>query len=90
MTISRWLIRIGLSAAALLLAASASAQGLSGTITGRVSDAQGGALPGVLVTLVGRQGETTQTTDGQGDFRFVALNPGTYEVRSTLQGFRPN
>ena len=87
---NRWLIRIGLSAAALLLAASASAQVLTGTIAGKVTDTQGGALPGVLVTLVSRQGEATQVTDGQGDFRFLGLTPGVYEVRSTLEGFRPN
>lgn len=87
---NRWLIRLGLGAAALLLAASASAQVLTGTIAGKVTDAQGGALPGVLVTLVSRTGSATQTTDSQGDFRFLGLMPGVYEVRSALDGFRPN
>lgn len=76
-------------ALALILSGTASAQSISGTITGRVVDAQGGALPGVLVTLVSRTGETTQTTDAQGDFRFLGLNPGVYEVRAALQGFKP-
>ncbi len=73
----------------LVVSGTASAQSMSGTIAGRVMDAQGGALPGVLVTLVSRTGETTQTTDAQGDFRFLGLNPGMYEIRATLQGFRP-
>ena len=76
-------------ALALILSGTAAAQSISGTITGRVLDAQGGALPGVLVTLVSRTGETTQTTDAQGDFRFLGLNPGMYEVRASLQGFKP-
>jgi hypothetical protein len=81
------------TAAALLLAlgaTTASAQTLTGTIAGRITDAQGGALPGVLVTLASRTGETTQTTDAQGDFRFLGLNPGMYEVRAALQGFKPS
>ena len=86
------LLRIVLSAVALLLvvmSASATAQTLTGTIQGRVTDAQGGALPGVLVTLVSTRGESTQTTDAQGDFRFLGLEPGIYEVRTSLQGFKP-
>ena len=86
------LLRIVLSAVAALLvvtSASATAQTLTGTIQGRVTDAQGGALPGVVVTLVGTRGESTQTTDAQGDFRFLGLEPGIYEVRTSLQGFKP-
>lgn len=78
-----------LSLALLLMAVPAAAQSTSGTIAGKVVDAQGGALPGVLVTLVSRTGETTQTTDAQGDYRFLGLNPGMYEVRASLQGFKP-
>ncbi|MCC7184711.1 MAG: TonB-dependent receptor, partial [Acidobacteria bacterium] len=78
-----------LTLALLLSAGTAAAQSLSGTIAGRIVDAQGGALPGVLVTLVSRTGETTQTTDAQGDFRFLGLNTGMYEVRASLQGFKP-
>lgn len=90
MTMNRLLTRFGLAIAMLLMAANASAQVLTGTIAGRVTDAQGGALPGVLVTLASRTGETTQTTDEKGDFRFLGLNPGIYEVRAALDGFRPN
>lgn len=78
-----------LALALILTATTAAAQSLSGTIAGHVVDAQGGALPGVLVTLISRTGETTQTTDAQGNFRFLGLNPGLYEVRAALQGFKP-
>ena len=54
-----------------------------------MTDAQGGALPGVVVTLVSTRGETTQTTDAQGDFRFLGLETGIYEVRTMLNGFKP-
>src|SRR5688572_16002071 len=86
------LLRIVLSAVALLLlvmATSATAQTLTGTIQGRVTDAQGGALPGVVVTLISSRGQSTQTTDAQGDFRFLGLESGIYEVRTSIQGFKP-
>lgn len=78
-----------LALALILSPTIAAAQSLSGAIAGRVVDAQGASLPGVLVTLVSRTGETTQTTDAQGDFRFLGLNPGMYEIRAALQGFKP-
>jgi hypothetical protein len=81
---------LGVVAALLVvMTASAAAQTLSGAIQGRVADAQGGALPGVVVTLIGPRGESNQTTDQQGEFRFLALEPGIYEVRTMLQGFKP-
>ncbi len=82
-------ILAGVLALVLVSAAPAAAQSISGTISGRIVDASGGALPGVLVTLVSRTGEITQTTDAQGDYRFLGLNPGMYEVRASLQGFKP-
>jgi len=81
--------RLILAVALLLSATPVAAQSLSGTIAGRIIDAQGASLPGVLVTLASRTGETTQTTDAKGDFRFLGLNPGMYEVRASLQGFKP-
>ena len=85
------LIRMVLSALALMLVvtASASAQTLTGQISGRVTDAQGGALPGVVVTLLSSRGEQTQTTNEQGEFRFLGLQTGMYEVRTMLNGFKP-
>ena len=65
-----------------------SAQTLTGTITGKVTDEQGGVLPGVTVTLTGRTGSQTQVTDAKGEYRFLGLNPGTFNVKAELQGFR--
>lgn len=70
-------------------ASTANAQSLTGTIEGRVTDEQGGVLPGVTVTLMGRQGSQTTVTDDKGEYRFVGLNPGFYEVKAELAGFVP-
>jgi Carboxypeptidase regulatory-like domain/TonB dependent receptor len=79
------------TAAALLLAAivaaPALAQTLTGSITGTVKDEQGAVLPGVTVTLTGKQGTKTQVTDSTGVFRFPALEVGTYTVTAELSGF---
>jgi hypothetical protein len=72
-----------------LVGTMATAQTLTGTIEGTVTDEQGGVLPGVSVTLTGRQGTQTTVTDERGGYRFVGLNPGVYEVKSELSGFTP-
>jgi hypothetical protein len=80
------------SAVLLLLAAfvvPAAAQSLTGVVTGTVKDEQGGALPGVAVTLTGKTGNKTTTTEQNGTYRFVALDPGTYSVQTQMQGFAP-
>jgi hypothetical protein len=74
----------------LALAAQALAQTQSGNIYGTVLN--GGdktPLPGVTVTLSGVGAPQTQTTDAQGKFRFLGLSPGTYAVRSEIEGFSP-
>src|SRR3989442_1546568 len=72
------------------LAPGASAQFTGGNIYGTAVDQQGGVLPGVDVTLVatsiGGQPRTT-VTDTQGQFRFLNLDPGTYKVTTSLNGF---
>ena len=81
-----------LLAAALIacLAAPASAQDFRGTITGRVADAQGGRLPGALVSVVNTatNSEATTTTDSNGDFSVPYLTPGAYRVTVELSGFK--
>lgn len=81
-----------LAAAALVAALAAPpalAQTLTGSISGTVTDEQGAVLPGVTVTLTGPRGSQTQVTDASGDYRFVALEPGTYSVSADLSGFQP-
>jgi len=80
----------GVVAAILLLAATtAFAQTFSGSVSGVVKDSQGGVLPGVTVTLTGKMGARTTTTDANGTFRFPAVDPGTYSVGAELSGFKP-
>ena len=50
----------------LSAARSAAAQDTTGTVSGRVVDAQGLILPGVTVTVSGPQGAKTAVTDGEG------------------------
>ena len=78
---------------ALAAATSAFAQGggasSTGTIQGRVSDAQGAVLPGVTVTATSPaliQPQTTVTSE-TGNYRFPAVPPGTYSVSYELAGF---
>jgi hypothetical protein len=82
-------ILTGLFLVAFAAAASvASGQALVGTISGSVVDQQGAFLPGVNVTLTGKTGSQTQTTDANGEYRFIGLNPGSYTVKADLSGFR--
>lgn len=62
-----------------------------GELVGKVTDAQGGGLPGVTVTLSGPavMGAPTATTNVQGVYRFPAVNTGTYTLRFELTGFAP-
>jgi hypothetical protein len=69
-------------------ASTVGAQTLTSTVTGKVVDEQGGVLPGVTVTLTGRTGTQVQVTDARGEYRFIGLSPGSYDIKANLQGFR--
>jgi hypothetical protein len=75
---------------ALLLGNAVQAQVLTGTIMGRVTDEQGGILPGVTATITSPAlpaGPQTVVTDERGEYRFPGLAPGTYALTLTLSGF---
>ena len=62
-----------------------------GEVSGTVVDSDGGALPGVTVTLEGEnliQASLTITTDAAGTFRVRNLRPGLYTATLTLSGFQ--
>ncbi len=82
-------IAAAVAAVMLLLAAPAMAQfgGSTGNIYGVVQDEQGGSLPGTTVSLSGMGAPQSQTTDAQGQYRFLNLAPGKYTVVLTLTGF---
>jgi hypothetical protein len=72
----------------LATAATVAAQATTGTIQGRVTDAQGLAVPGATVTVTGPQGAKTFVTDAEGRFNIPFLVPGPYTVRTELSGFK--
>jgi hypothetical protein len=76
-------------AVCLALATSAAAQTETGRITGVVTDATGGILPGVTVTAraVGTGATRELTTDSAGQYVFANLPPGPYEISAVLTGF---
>lgn len=71
----------------LLVAAGAFAQGITGALTGTVTQA-GANLPGVTVTISSpaMQGTRTTVTNENGDYNFSAIPPGTYKVTFALSG----
>jgi hypothetical protein len=82
-------IVVSISVVLFCLPTWASAQGTAG-IAGTVTDETGGALPGV--TVEGRspallEQVRTVVSDGAGEYRIVALQPGTYTVTFSLPGF---
>ena len=62
------------------------------TISGTVHDANGGVLPGVLVTATntGTSLVRTSVTGSEGRYVIAALPPGKYDLRAELAGFKPH
>src|SRR3982750_2404271 len=61
----------------------------TGAINGKVSDASGGVMPGVTVTIASTsmQGVRTAVTNEEGSYRFPAIPPGDYKLTYELAGF---
>ena len=78
---------------ALLVVAFATAPGFAqssnGTLTGKVTDEQGLALPGVSVTATNQATgfQRSAQTDATGVYAINGLPVGRYEVKSNLTGF---
>ncbi len=88
------LCRIVLVAAGLLATVGsitgASAQGLTGQITGTVTDSGGGVMPGATVTIKNAGTNLTReaVTGVDGTFVFPDLLAGTYDIKVSVQGFK--
>ena len=80
----RVLLLVGLS---LLLAVSAFAQ--TARVGGKVTDQQGGVLPGVTVTItnVATGLSSEVVTNASGSYLFPSLDPGEYRLTVTMPGF---
>ena len=72
----RWLSLVGV----VFLASAPHAQLAGGSITGTITDIQGGALSGVAITLQATDITETFTTAADGRYRFLDLAPGSYKV----------
>ncbi|HYP07389.1 MAG TPA: carboxypeptidase-like regulatory domain-containing protein, partial [Bryobacteraceae bacterium] len=62
----------------------------TGTISGKVLAAEGGPVRKAAVFLLWNgtpRSTATAITDGAGQFRFDALPPGDYDLRSSREGF---
>jgi hypothetical protein len=73
-----------------LAAPSAFAQSAATRFAGTVKDAQGGVLPGVIVTAASPSllGVQTVTSEENGTYQFPALPAGSYALTFELQGFQ--
>ena len=76
--------------ACLTLSGTSFAQTGTAALIGTVSDQQGAVLPGVTVTLTGAESGVVRstTTDTSGNYQILALQPGAYNLKVELEGFR--
>jgi hypothetical protein len=67
-----------------------SAGSTAGAITGRITDATGAVLSGVIVAISSSalMGTRTTTSGSEGVYRFPAVPPGEYSLAFARQGFR--
>src|SRR5688572_14727993 len=63
-------------------------EGTTGVVTGELTDASGGVLPGVSIVLTNLSNQRVHSaqTDGTGAYR-LEVPPGLYSVRFELSGF---
>ena len=82
---SLWIISFALT----LFAVNVWSQTGTSTITGTVTDAQGGNVPGASVVLIGEQGSSrTATTNDSGIYKFASIPPGNYKIEIEAAGFK--
>lgn len=79
------------SAALLALCPPAHGQQVYGTINGVVTDPKGGVVPGTIVTATneGTNAAASAKSDSVGAYVISNLQPGVYDVSTTVSGFSP-
>lgn len=87
---AQWLMFGFLAVLCVFFVTSANADELYGRIRGVVTDSTGAALPGVQLTLtnVGTGISKQLTSEPDGGFLFVNLQPGTYQLRASKASFK--
>jgi Carboxypeptidase regulatory-like domain/TonB dependent receptor-like, beta-barrel len=83
----KWLVAV---LAACLFTSAAVAQSTFGSIVGTVKDQSGSVVPGATVTLVnaGSSATRTVTTGASGNYEFLNLDAGNYQVSVAASGFK--
>jgi len=83
--------RFGICILLVVLAASARAQFDTATLLGTVTDPSGAVVAhgNVVLHNAATAVEFTAATDDRGEYRFVDISIGTYELKVTAQGFQP-
>src|SRR5260221_6625559 len=73
-----------------MLAGTATAQEVTGSISGSVEDQQGQVIPGATVTAINERTASLRVdhTDPKGNFLFTAMPPGTYAIKVEMSNFR--
>src|SRR6266700_7976968 len=81
---------IALILAVLLAAPFADAQSTGGRIRGTITDPSGGAVVGATVSLLNEATHATREaqTGANGEYIFLEVPVGTYEVDAASQGFK--
>jgi Carboxypeptidase regulatory-like domain/TonB dependent receptor len=76
----------------LLFTQSSPAQGITGSISGTVTDSSGATISGAMVTIreLGTNAIRTVKTSDVGSYRVTQLSPGTYSVKVERDGFQPS
>ncbi len=75
--------------AVVLLFVSAAWSQTTSSISGTVRDAADALVPGAKVTLINEASRATRgtTSNGEGFFNFLAIQPATYSIQVTMAGF---
>jgi Carboxypeptidase regulatory-like domain/TonB dependent receptor len=83
----KWLVLVLTSC---LFTSAAVAQSTFGSIVGTVKDQSGSMVPGATVTLVnsGSSATKTVTTSASGNYEFLNLDAGNYQVSVAASGFK--
>jgi len=74
---------------ASVISANAQASSTTAEVRGQVNDSTGAVIPGATVTLtdISKGTVRTSTTDGEGNYVFLALLPGSYDLKIEAKGF---
>ena len=78
------------AALVLVCAAAVSAQVTTANLNGRATDPTGAVIPGAQVSIknIATGATRTQTSDEVGEYQFIGLPPGRYELAVKAMGFK--